>query len=201
MSDIYCIYEIKGTEDEEALFQAISPDRQAHVLAASAETVRRERLFSSFLCEALLREAGYTGALHYSYTKRGKPYIDGGPYLSISHSFPFVAAAVAKEPVGIDIECLDEARRKGWKTVARSRFGSVHGEEWAARGDFVSFLSYFTRAEAFAKRSDIPLAELLTNEKWEEEAEAVSITKRAVGSIYTVAGPALRESSPPTLLS
>lgn len=201
MSDLFCIYEIKGTEDEEALFQAISPDRQAHVLAASAETVRRERLFSSYLCEALLREAGYAGALYYSYTKRGKPYIEGGPYLSISHSFPFVAAAVAGEPVGIDIECLDEVKRKGWKAVARSRFGSAHGEEWAKNNDFAAFLSYFTRAEAFAKRADIPLAELLTKENWEEEALAVSYTKQRGGCIYTVAGPALKESSPPVGLS
>lgn len=201
MSDIFCIYEIRGTEDEEALFSALSEERQAHVLAASAETVRKERLFSSYLLEALLRETGFTGDLHYSYTKRGKPYIESGPSFSISHSYPFVAAAVAKEPVGIDIECFDEKKRKNWKAIARSRFGSAHGEEWAKNNDFAAFLSYFTRAEAFAKRADIPLAELLTKENWEEEALAVSYTKQRGGCIYTVAGPALKESSPPVGLS
>ncbi len=201
MSDLFCIYEINGTEDEEALFSALSAERQAHVRAASAETVRRERLFSSFLLEFLLREAGYAGVLHYSYTKRGKPYIEGGPCFSISHSYPFIAAAVADEPVGIDIELLDEAKRKGWKAVARSRFGSLHGKQWAETGDFGSFLSYFTRAEAYAKMKDIPLTELLAGENWEEKAAAVSVTKRAGSCIYTVAGPALKESSPPLGLS
>lgn len=41
-------------------------------------------------------------SLHYD--QNGKPYLEDGKFISISHSFNFVAMAISTTPVGIDIE-------------------------------------------------------------------------------------------------
>lgn len=37
-------------------------------------------------------------------TKKGKPYVDGGPFFSISHSADWVLCAVDKAPIGADVQ-------------------------------------------------------------------------------------------------
>src|SRR5690554_3550267 len=51
----------------------------------------------------LLAEAGYTDHNLY-YDENGKPHLDDGRYISITHSFNFSAIIVADNKVGIDIE-------------------------------------------------------------------------------------------------
>ncbi len=51
----------------------------------------------------LLKEFGYTDVeLHYD--ENGKPYLNNGNYISITHSFTFSAIIISKNKVGIDIE-------------------------------------------------------------------------------------------------
>lgn len=51
----------------------------------------------------LLKEFGYTDVeLHYD--ANGKPYLNDGKYISITHSFMFSAVIVGDNKVGIDIE-------------------------------------------------------------------------------------------------
>lgn len=51
----------------------------------------------------LLRTAGYTDLSLY-YDELGKPHLDSGRYISITHSYEFTAIIISDQPVGIDIE-------------------------------------------------------------------------------------------------
>lgn len=51
----------------------------------------------------LLRTAGYTDQNLY-YDDLGKPFLDDGKYISITHSYEFTAIIISDNPVGIDIE-------------------------------------------------------------------------------------------------
>lgn len=201
-NNFYCVYEITGQENTERIAAGLSTSRRTYAASAKNEILQAERLFSSALVEGLLRKAGYTGNFAYSFSDRGKPCLsDGDIYFSLSHSYPFVAAAVSEKPVGIDIEKLDESRRKGWKEIAQSRYGSPKGKAWAELGDFAAFLSYFTRAEAYSKMEDIPLAGLLTDAAWEDRAEKVLDSSIGPSYILSMSGTALKECSPLTVLS
>nr|WP_042244873.1 4'-phosphopantetheinyl transferase family protein [Nonlabens ulvanivorans] len=59
----------------------------------------------------LLRVAGYTDQNLY-YNVDGKPHLDDGMNISITHSYEFTAIIISNEPVGIDIEKLrDKIKR------------------------------------------------------------------------------------------
>ncbi len=51
----------------------------------------------------LLREFGYTDQDLF-YDANGKPYLNDGKHISISHSFEFSGVIVSDKPIGIDIE-------------------------------------------------------------------------------------------------
>jgi len=51
----------------------------------------------------LLRAAGYTDLRLY-YDELGKPHLDDGRYISITHSYEFTAIIISDALVGIDIE-------------------------------------------------------------------------------------------------
>ncbi|EAS20529.1 putative phosphopantetheinyl transferase [Flavobacteria bacterium BBFL7] len=59
----------------------------------------------------LLREAGYTDQ-HLYYSIDGKPHLNDGRNISITHSYEFTAIIISDAPVGIDIEKLrDKIKR------------------------------------------------------------------------------------------
>lgn len=45
----------------------------------------------------------------FSYNEHGKPYLENGPYFSISHCKEGIAVAVDEQPIGIDIEGIRHA--------------------------------------------------------------------------------------------
>ena len=46
---------------------------------------------------------------NWRYNEHGKPYIEGGPYFSISHCKAGIAVAIDDQPIGIDIESIRHA--------------------------------------------------------------------------------------------
>ena len=46
---------------------------------------------------------------NWKYNEHGKPFIQGGPYFSISHCKEGIAVAIHDTPVGIDIEAIRHA--------------------------------------------------------------------------------------------
>ena len=51
------------------------------------------------------------------YNEHGKPYVEGGPYFSISHCKEGIAVAVDDYPIGIDIEGIRHADEELIKRV------------------------------------------------------------------------------------
>ena len=47
--------------------------------------------------------------LEWKYNEHGKPYLEGGPYFSISHCKAGIAVAIDDQPIGIDIEIIRHA--------------------------------------------------------------------------------------------
>jgi 4'-phosphopantetheinyl transferase len=93
------IWEI--TESYKDLLQAINlkPKSLERVLGMKSEM--HQRGFLSV--RHILKELGYTDVeLHYD--NNGKPYLNDGNYISITHSFTFSAIIISKSKVGIDIE-------------------------------------------------------------------------------------------------
>jgi len=51
---------------------------------------------------------GY-GLQDWKYNEYGKPYVENGPYFSISHCKEGIAVAIDEQPIGIDIEGIRHA--------------------------------------------------------------------------------------------
>lgn len=80
----------------------------------------------------------------------GKPYVEGGPFFSLSHSGDYVALAVSdKYEVGCDIERIRDC---DFAKLARLVFiDNELGELKAAEDERDSFFELWTKKEAFIK--------------------------------------------------
>ena len=78
---------------------SLKPENETRVLGMKSEI--HQRGFLSVRC--LLKEFGYVDSDLF-YDDNGKPHLNDGKYISITHSFIFSAVIVSDEPVGIDIE-------------------------------------------------------------------------------------------------
>ncbi|MBO4690109.1 MAG: 4'-phosphopantetheinyl transferase superfamily protein [Paludibacteraceae bacterium] len=87
------------------------------------QALRYKTMFGQYCClrswemlDELLRQTSRESlgnvsftSRNFSYNENGKPYLDGGPFFSISHCKEAIAVAVSDEPVGIDIESIRHA--------------------------------------------------------------------------------------------
>ena len=82
------------------------------------------------------------------YNDYGAPYIEGGPYFSISHCKTAIAVAVSENPIGIDIEGIrtfkPELMRKTMSPAEQQRISSSATPE-------VEFIRLWTQKEALLK--------------------------------------------------
>ena len=82
------------------------------------------------------------------YNDYGAPYIEGGPYFSISHCKRGIAVAVSENPIGIDIEAIrtfsPELMRKTMSPAEQQRITSSAIPE-------VEFVRFWTQKEALLK--------------------------------------------------
>ena len=79
------------------------------------QALRYKHTFGQFCCLKswmMLKEGleamGY-GLRDWKYNEHGKPYIEEGPYFSISHCKQGIAVAIDDQPIGIDIEGIRHA--------------------------------------------------------------------------------------------
>ena len=68
-------------------------------------------LKSWLMLKELLGQVGFNriDSDEFRYNPNGKPYLEGGPYFSISHCKAGIAVAVDDKPIGIDIEAIRHA--------------------------------------------------------------------------------------------
>ena len=82
------------------------------------------------------------------YNEYGAPYIEGGPYFSISHCKTAIAVAVSENPIGIDIEAIrafkPELMRKTMSPAEQQRITSSATPER-------EFIRLWTQKEALLK--------------------------------------------------
>lgn len=109
------------------------PDGAAVYLTHVADRAARHAV-AHRLCEAV------TGC-PLQFEASGKPYIPGGPTVSISHSGSLAACAMGDAPIGVDLE---RARTVSPRLFARAKAAGYDGE--------TDFLFWWTAREANCKR-------------------------------------------------
>lgn len=125
-----------------------SPALLAHIGRRSGADFRRS-MAAWLLLFAALRDFGFIGTLDPIFSQRGQPMLSGGPFISLSHSGGFAAAAVSDCPVGIDVEQL--APRPVSRLAARC-LNSAEQARFPAASDLEDcFYRHWTAKEAYAK--------------------------------------------------
>lgn len=125
------------------------------------QALRYAHVFGQFCClksyvmlSELLEEWGclYHQATpsnpQFRYNEYGAPWIEGGPFISISHCKSAIAVAVGRNPIGIDVESirkLDDALIR--KTMNQQEQASI----FASASPELEFIRYWTRKEAYVK--------------------------------------------------
>lgn len=140
-------------------FKLSLPDGAAVYTAPVADRAARHTV-AHRLCETVTG-----GSLRF--TETGRPYLPGGPQVSISHSGSLAACAVGPQPIGLDLE---RARAVSPQLTARARK--------AGYDDRTDFLAWWTAQEANCKRlgrgftwSPLPAPECCVQGTLEHEGE------------------------------
>jgi 4'-phosphopantetheinyl transferase len=135
------------TEKEEELLNGFpfSSPEQEELDKIKVPERRLEWIASRVLLKKLAAEQGLAQAEIRKDTF-GKPYIADCPYhISLSHAFPYAAAIIQKQPVGIDIEHSREQ-------LLRIRHKFLHPEELSRAGNDLQKLGiYWSAKEALYK--------------------------------------------------
>ena len=132
------------------LLPLVSPQRREQAL-------RYTHIFGQFCClksyellTALLASTPYT--LHstpsFLYNEHGAPYLEDGPYFSISHCKQGIVVAVSETPIGIDIEAI---RPLNEGLVQKAMNPQEQVQIAAAANPEQEFIRLWTRKEAYVK--------------------------------------------------
>ncbi len=85
---------------------------------------------------------------NWRFNEHGKPYIEKGPFFSISHCKESIAVAVDEQPVGVDIEGL---RHADDELIRRTMNEEEQAEIVAAEDRDRAFTRFWTQKEAIVK--------------------------------------------------
>ncbi len=132
------------------LLPLVSEQRREQALAY-------KHLFGQYCClksyellQQLLASTPYT--LHstpsFLYNEHGAPYLQNGPYLSISHCKQGIAVVVSDYPVGIDIEGI---RTISEGLVQKAMNTDEQHQIAASANPDIEFIRLWTRKEAYVK--------------------------------------------------
>ena len=168
------------------LLPLVSPQRREQAL-------RYTHTFGQFCClksyemlTELLASTPYT--LHptpsFLYNEYGAPYLENGPYFSISHCKQGIAVAVSETPIGIDIEAIrpfnEGLMRKTMNSEEQTYILSSLNPE-------IEFIRLWTQKEAYVKMQGTGIIadmhDILcdaTNVHWEE---ILDVEKRFICTI------------------
>lgn len=144
----------EGTEEEvQRLLSHVSSQRREQAL-------RYSHTFGRFCCLKsweMLRDMLKTSAKpaidpfktpiewqNFEYNEHGKPFLESGPYFSISHCQSGIAVAIDERPIGIDIESIRHADEE---LIART----MNEHEQKQIHDNRDFTRFWTQKEAVVK--------------------------------------------------
>ena len=161
------------------LLPIVSPQRREQAL-------RYTHTFGQFCClksyEMLTALLASTPS--FLYNEYGAPYLEKGPYFSISHCKQGIAVAVSETPIGIDIEAIrpfnEGLMRKTMNSEEQTYILSSLNPE-------IEFIRLWTRKEAYVKMQGTGIIadmhDILcnaTNVHWEE---ILDVEKRFICTI------------------
>ncbi|GEM_PF-1116356 len=95
-------------------------------------------------------------------TDEGKPYVSGGPFISVSHSMDTFALLVADREAGLDIQYARDVKRE---KIADRYFTAEEAELAAADDAADRFFELWTRKEAYGKYVGTGLAQIIKTEQ------------------------------------
>ncbi len=157
-------------EELQLWYSQMGQERQTYIRRLQREDDRLRSLCADHLARAMLSEALACPpeTLIFCRTERGKPYLkDGALQFNLSHSGDFVACAIDRFPIGIDLEVLRPIRPELCQKVCTSReLDFVYRD-----GVFDSgrFLRLWTAKEALLKQQGRGiLTDLTALSVWEE---------------------------------
>ena len=141
-----CIFDrMEECTDEavQAMLPQVSQQRREQAL-------RYRHLFGRFCClkSWLMLSAMHIGEMDFLYNEHGKPYIEGGPFFSISHCKEAIAVALDDQPVGIDVESI---RRFDPELITRTMNDSEQALIAASDHPERAFTRLWTQKEAVLK--------------------------------------------------
>ena len=130
-------------EAVQAMLPMVSQQRREQAL-------RYRHLFGRFCClkSWLMLRAMHIGEMDFLYNEHGKPYIEGGPFFSISHCKEAIAVALDDQPIGIDVESI---RRFDPELVTRTMNDSEQALIAASAHPERAFIRLWTQKEAVLK--------------------------------------------------
>ena len=130
-------------EAVQAMLPMVSQQRREQAL-------RYRHLFGRFCClkSWLMLSAMHIGEMDFLYNEHGKPYIEGGPFFSISHCKEAIAVALDDQPIGIDVESI---RRFDPELVTRTMNDSEQALIAASAHPERAFIRLWTQKEAVLK--------------------------------------------------
>lgn len=132
------------------------------------QALRYKHLFGQFCCLKswlmLYELVGMTSYRYneWQYNEHGKPFIENGPYFSISHCKEGIAVAVDDQPIGIDIEAIRHANNDLVERVMnekeKSQITNHHGSADRQKSPIESaraFTRLWTQKEAIVKAEGV----------------------------------------------
>jgi 4'-phosphopantetheinyl transferase len=143
---IYSI-NIHSLEKDKARLTALLDDERREKLNAFRQGKDALRSLAGGL---LMRRAA--GGKPIRYTEKGKPFVEGGPFFSVSHSGDYAAAVVSQSAyVGIDIENTENMRGGKFSALAQKAFHPEELAYFAEKPERERFYEIWTQKEAFVK--------------------------------------------------
>ena len=130
-------------EAVQAMLPQVSQQRREQAL-------RFRHVFGRFCClkSWLMLSAMHIGEMDFLYNEHGKPYIEGGPFFSISHCKEAIAVALDDQPIGIDVESI---RRFDPELVTRTMSLAEQAIISASDHPERAFIRLWTQKEAILK--------------------------------------------------
>ncbi len=122
---------------------------------ANAQAKRQSLAAYCLLLELLEEEFGIINP-DICYTDLGKPYLPDGPYFSISHCEDYVAVAISRNPIGVDIEKI-----RDFNSSVLYRFFSDSERSYILKSDSNKrFFTLWTLKEAVVKEKGTGIKDL-----------------------------------------
>lgn len=97
MIDLYLINKEEVLAHKKEILSLVDEARRSKALANRNEDDSLRSLGAGYLCIKILGK-------NPSYDAKGRPFIDDGPFISLSHSGSYSLLGVSDSPIGVDIE-------------------------------------------------------------------------------------------------